>query len=496
MDAPKIYSANIIGDSYTYNVLKKNTTPIHFKLTDDCPVIPLNIVDHDIFIILNTGFNPFSFKETTAKTKFFFYKNFEFWNDLFFKKSYDFKKFENKDAIHHEINFLLQEKKPEIVTIPLIKETYGYYIPNPELMLEAIEEDDIRIILSSSLIEQYFNLPVINYRTFQKISPTIVIPATWDFLQILGDETTLEKIRCPLNLQTKKIDINLKLLTLILSNGRNFKHKIFINEDIFYLYFFSLDDLSLTSESDCFFFKKIERSYNRFVEYFFRNQYGLFFSQLINEVTILKKKNRIIIKGSPEFTTIINEIKNVKYLVSQTYIKNSKEQSILNGHVICEIYENKFGFLEQDFIPKLGEVIYQREEKRVLTQEEVDKNMMKLLEEEEIEKKIVKEKEMERMRKREEQQHISRMRSLAKKISYEAKEYFLKKEHEKSKIIKKNKKKYESNIKSIQPTINVEDNFCEIGSPEYDLKKIIPIDTNSFNNPPQTNKDMWLFNLW
>jgi len=523
MDSPKINANNIIGDNYTHNILKKNIIPLSFRMTEDCPVMPVNIVDNDIFIILNTGFNPFSYKKTSSTTKFFFYKNYEFWNDLFFKKSYDFNNSYKEDSIHGEINMLLLEKDPEIVTIPIVRDGSKYYIPNPELMDEAIEEEDIRIVLSSFFIEQYFKLPVINYRLFQKINPTIIIPANWDFLNILGDEILPEKVRCPLNLKNKNLDVNLKLLVLILCNARSFKHRIFPNEDIFYLYFFSLEDLSFNENSELVLLKKIEKSYNRFVGYFFKNQYGLFFSQLVNEVTVFKIRNRIVTKEKPEFASIIEDIKDVKCLVSQTFYKNLKDDSILNQHVVCEIYENKFGFTQNDFIPKLGEVIYTRKEKKknTLSIEEVNANMKKLLEEEEIERKIAEEKEIQKKKKREEQQYISKMKLLAKKIANEANEYVVKKEVKRRKeetkikqtIIKQTEvKQTEVKLTEVKITNDTDDNlFCEIGSQEYerrtkesDIKKInpnifcYPIDqvANFFNNPPQKDDDIWLFNLW
>jgi len=147
--------------------------------------------------------------------------------------------------------------------------------------------------------------------------------------------------------------------------------------------------------------------------------------------------------------------------------------------------------------------------------------LKKLLEEEEIERKIAEEKEIQKKKKREEQQYISKMKLLAKKIANEANEYVVKKEVKRRKeetkikqtIIKQTEvKQTEVKLTEVKITNDTDDNlFCEIGSQEYerrtkesDIKKInpnifcYPIDqvANFFNNPPQKDDDIWLFNLW
>jgi len=520
-----IVTGNVIGDLYTLNLLrKKQITPVFsFRNCENLLCIPI-LVNTEYYVLLNTGINPFCKSPISLDSKLLISGTNHYWGTILEKNSIDIS--EDTRFSQEIMNDLLKRNKG-IVTIPL----YGhlnqyYYISQKSHTVDEV--DDARLILDESYVDTFMKLPVMNFKNFVKKCPTIVIPKIWEFMKLLAKSQNGVFI---IDLISNNIEMSQSLFIILLFNGRVFRHPSFGNEEIFFLYFFELDDLPLNNNDknriDTALYQKIKRSYDVFVQKFFKIEYEMFTMETMNKIDMIKSGNNIIFNGEPEFNLFIFDIISGKLLVNHCVIKN-QEGSILSGKIIIEVYPNKFDIdvkfkIESFSMRKKIDRI--PEEKTIIT-EVLEEKWAKLIEDEEKEKEISEQKKLIKHQKKSpktesDAKHLNKMKIIAKNIAIEARSYIdrirNKKFHEEKKHIEKMKPiakllamEAVEYITKKNTKISNDNIYCEINSDEYnrrikewDLKKInpkifcMPIDkVAELFQETQSRTDIWLFDLW
>lgn len=511
-------SKNIIADNYTANIFIKLRTDINikFKEIDDSIFLHIPIKD-DNLIILNTGFNPFSLNLLTKDTKIITIEDDHFWIDLWIDNDLDL--IDQCIPMYTIMNNLLSRERSPIVSIPFETINNKYYMTNQHNKKDL---SNTVLILPSYYVQKYMNLPIMSYKFLMSKPPTVIIPQTWSFLHIIAE---FFNGSFPLMIYSEKLEFNFCLFVVLLGNGRNFRQINYPNEDIFYLYFYELDDIPIDNfikNTDCPYYSsylKMVETYKIFHEYYFHTEYYNFNKDLKYKVDIIKFGMISIKKDNPKFQEYIDGIINCDYLLSQCSIKNVNKHHSFYSKIMIEIFVNNKGYQFRDVPPKFKKISnivnylndtitgitkLPRSEKEHLIQQMIEQNQAKLLEEEELEKERKNRKEEEKkkkleenIKKKQENQVLSEKKKLAKKIALEAKEYLVKKEVAKKREIAKHISKMKSLAKIIAldakiyyekyliqskkeakilqeiEIINLEskdEEYCQIGSPEYNRR--------------------------
>lgn len=550
MSSKIVQSSNVLCDYHTFNVMYNNNKsfPFLFKDTENSVYIILKIIDYD-FILINPGFNPFCFDKITETTEIIVEFDDKYYEEILKKR---IKNITNCNDNIEVINMLLEEEEKTIATLRLGTENGKYYLLNPDV--DQSDQVDRRLIVNISYMKRFLNLPVINYRQFQRKIGQFIFPKTWDFMNVMAKFLN-GSFRIDLY---KDIEFSYSLFSLLISNGRILKHPLF--NDVIYLYFFDLDDLQLPNDflnpgkPQFNLFLKIKTVYQAFIVDFLNFEFKYFREHQINKVHYFKFGEEIIGREDPEYELITRDIIMGKTPVTKCFLKNIHPESPLFNKIICEVYPHMSGIWKPDLdnitsYELATKIInFNRKKKNknipqkiVLSQEEIDENISQLLMEEEMEKEKLEKKKMldkqkkdEKERKEIEKKHLKEIKEFAKKIALEAREFVVKRDVQRkreetkhnnkmkeiAKIIAVEAKVFLEQKKSIKPQpilpplfpTNPNNSFCEIGSPEYlrrinewNISKICPqiycypiekVSQIFVENIHPQNENLWMFDFW
>ncbi len=549
-------SKNIIADHYTANIFIKLQTDINVKFKENEDNIFLHLkTKESSYIILNTGYNPFSLNFITQNTKIIPIEDNEFWINIWME--YELDKIQNSAPLFEIINFLMSEERSQIVLIPLEIISNKYFMTNQH---NKMEQSDTVLVMPSYYVPKYMDLPIMSYKFLSQRSPVVIIPYIWNFLHVIAD---FFNGIFPLALNSEKLEFNFCLFVVFLGNARNFRQKKYPNEDIFYLYFYDIEDIPidnfLKDEKSPYYssYLKMIETYIYFHQQYFHTEYNIFMNETKDKIDLIKFGKNIIYKEEPNFGEYINGIINCDFLIANCSIKNTYNKHSLYNKKICEIFVNDKGYQFKGIAPKfkkinnitsylknnlVGITKLPRSQKEYQMQQTIEMNQTKLLQEEEIEKEIANKKEIEKkikleenIKRKKENQLLLEKKKLAKKLAIEAKELIVKREVAKKREFAKHISKMKSIAKILASEAKIyyekyfiqskkeakilqeldilqleskDEEYCQIGSPEYkrrllewNLEKINP---NLFCQPlekisqlfSENSPNIWLFNLW
>ena len=499
MTHPRLYNSNnILGDQYMVELLNKNynDTLYLFKDCVDSLCTPV-LLENKYYMLFNTGINPFTNKQIPNGSKLIIYNDYNFWENLLIKKKNIL--LENQDTCDM-INSLLKEKDFDITTIPVYSTHKKLFYTKQTFNQDLLNNDDddeksnykFFIILPSKFIETYNNLPIINPKQLKDNPPVLIVPKIWTYLRVMS-AAYKNKSLCAVNLDNEKIEFDLPLLIMFLSNGRRIlsKELIFKDQNVFYFYFYDIDDvphdIAIKNPDSTYHYayKKMINDYKNFATTFFSIEHEFFITFLKDKVDIIKYKEIFFVRENTQFINIIQDIINFKYVVTSCKFKNINSSSPFFNKYICEIFDNDIGISnkgmdlqeidlhcdEKSFFEKINynikEIISKSpltkmitgNKKNNISEEEIQNNIDFLLKQEEHEKQIIKNKELEIKRKNDEnaKKHaqakiIKQHKALAKKIAYEARDHLNKINN----IKKKELAKHETKMKIIAKALAYE----------------------------------------
>lgn len=463
-------SNQIIGDNFLANYLHKNNPRDIFFLRNKKDNIYLPIkIDKKIYILFNTGIDCICNEVIPKNVKTMIPDTFA----GFITK---------REVVMKHINQNLKLNNGMFYIIKLKMENNRYYYSND------MKEYDYCIILDINMKESFLHLPELNIRNIPQQNPMIFIPTLWKS----------EKIE-EIDFTNDKLEITYNIFKLIINFALSFKSNIFENKPQLYLAWPYSDDGVLKP-------KPIEPK-------FFDDELKGYVECLGERTTYIFCNDKVSKRGTPEFQKLDKSIREGKNKISQCIIKNpidSLKNIIIFSNIVTE-----------SFFPK---------GKKIISEEDADKNAKILLELEENEKKLAeikKEKNKEANKKKNE---INKLKSLFRKLFKEAEVFIpimksnsanIKLAENKKKIILKNlannalqyyNNKKSSDIVLPQLAKNVEDDNinCEIGTDEYrrrvqnwNFEEFLPeiycmskkelISIFSKKEPKEQN--LWLFNL-
>lgn len=398
---------SILADEYTTNVLlksKKKIDKVDFPDKKFSFLARLQTNQY-CFLVLNNGTNIFSYEPIKNTTQIIVEERIIL--DL-------------TSDIVSIINSFLVCDRPLLATIPVSDTSPRFYLGKVDTAV------DFRIIVKNDFVKIYEELLVINIRKMRIDCPTILVTPFWEFTIRGGSKTDFRK---------NHIDMDPFFWYVFIFAGQKIDQTLLgCDHDIFYIDF-PLDDERISGKLNV-----LQVLFDNF-----RCGYNFFGDVYPNEVTHLKIGKEIISKRDPRFVEVSMEIMESKKLVSFLNIKNIKEGSMLRKCSIFEVYNNVYEFkFERKKIKQSLSIDIKKDV--VLTQQEIDENIARLLEEENIERELDEIRRKERkdrdkrkkMKKKEYEEH-QKLKEIAKKLAIEAKEF----------IVKKNlqKKRYEIQTK-------------------------------------------------
>jgi len=522
-----------LTDKVTYNYFLKNKLDnviLHLNNNDG---IYYNIQsENKIFLIFNNEIDFFSNASLESDEIIFTELDLLFWEEMLVNKQYLLDKVTSKNDL---INALLSEENSEITSIHLDKVNPGYVFGGYDK-----SKQNYRLILNKKHVSRIKKIPTFDVTQFQKKSPIIILPMLWDLINSIGGKHLLDYRVFLENIET---DFDANMFNLLLNNGRLLKYGNNGETSIFYAQFYDLKDIAInkTTISKKFpylSYEKLEILFDYFSHNFFSFQYKQFVKNyagyMENKIKIaFKIVNYLIFDDNSEFQGIISRIIEENFLISPCLIQNAPKDFPLNDYIIYDILPNVKGLNLKNpkFTVNLNEISINIETKsnnsnikskkkltntlkqleildKKIKEEEAIRNAEELIQEEEKEKELAKQKQVskkiakqqkieEEAKRKAEIQYQTKMKQLARKIAYEAKEFVVKREVSKKrkeanhlikmKELAKNlafeaKIAFE-NRKAIKKEQNIIDNnsYCEIGSDEYirrtkewDLSKICP----------------------
>lgn len=512
----------ILADFKTLNYLKTFKTSYDKLILNNWTssfFIPLKF-NSKKHLLLNSGVNPFintPIKKDTGTIIIFISSP---WID---KEIYDKKELKY-------LNDKLTEENPKISSISLSKTNPKYYITDEK------EESgpEYRIIVDIEYVNAFNKTDVFNWRKIKSEEPTMLIGAHFD--------DAYDK-KSPERGNGKYIEFDKPFIRQFLMRAQKISYEHFeFGNNIYYLDFPIYTDLMLkTIGGQRYFEGEFRISYEIFAsKYYDKLKDNIRTNNLENYCFFVKRGDRFYTMGDPHFEEILDLIYDSLLCVFPIWVKNPKHDCALRSYTILEAIPNIFGYkFEKPVQTVLKEIPM---DKYNSLNAKIEKNSAKLIQEEERKKKleadkirIMNEKRNKIAQNNAQIQFIARMKKLAKTIAQEAREYVIKKEVSKkreqakklirmkqiAKIIAIEAKEFilkkETNKKSPEiipevklPIIN-DDNYCDIGSDEYNRRvrewKFEKINPYFFCYPQQQvatlipnltpkKDDMWLFNLW
>jgi len=393
---------SLLTDYYTANALLSTGKRIH-----NLPTFPVNPsrfitlkLGKTIYILFNNGTNPFCESKVDNQTILLYPDEYSTCLEIFMN---------HKEKTVENLNVLLTYGRSSPVTTIPISEN----IPRCTLGRKSRSGRDIRIIVPCLVYDLYQTLEVFDLRKLERKPPSILM-----------NKLTLAIAKrsgyCDIIFNNRMTQLEFKgykWFELLLFGGYKIKSSLIGLNDVENIYCFDLPaEVQNIKNSDT-------------LLRILRGEFRLF-EQQYQQVSYFKINHFIVKRGDPEFQEIINNIFEFKFICMGMFLPT-------NYHlIIFDIFPNNLGFhCERKF--------YQFSEKNKL-ESEIEKNAKKLLKEEEHQKEIAiakenakKAKEILRQKEKEEMANIAKKKSILKKIAIEAKNIAVQKEVAKKKIQRK-----------------------------------------------------------
>ncbi len=517
MDNKSEHYPIILADFRTLNFLKSFKTAYENLILSNWTssfFIPLNF-ENKQYILLNSGVNPFTNSPIgrDSGTIIIFTASAKIDLDIYSKKDLNL------------LNNRLTEENPQISSISLS-------LTNPKFYYTGDKEEsgpEYRIIVDIGFVNAFNKTDVFNWKKIKNDEPTMLIGSHFDDVY---EKKSSERGNF------KNIEFDKAFMRQFLMRAQRIRYEPFGKEDIYFLDFPLYTDIMLKNFGGQRYFEcEFRVSYEIFVSRYYEIlKHNIKTGSKDNCGIFIKKRDCFYTVGDEQFESIIDLIYDSTFCLYPIWVKNAKPKTILSSYIIFDVIPNIFGYkFEKPAVAVLTEVSV---DKDVAISKKIKRNSEKLIEEEERKKKIEAEKEKAKTEKLAKiaqnnaaNQHIAKMKKLAKIISQEAREFIIKKEvakkrletkhlskmKELAKIIAHEAKNYISNKAkklTVETKIDIapsNNDYCEIGSDEYkrrikewNFEKINPyffcypqeqIAALLPNITPKKD-DMWLFNLW